>query len=83
MTEQQPPKYDQSIDYGGELAKHSEHRPGEQATFETAGQLQTGEVLHVSNGPGGQMYIVENTETGFPEILLASEIIEPKNEKQR
>ena len=76
MTE---PRYDQGIDYGGELARQSEYRPGEQAGFEDAtGQLQHGEILHVSNGPGGQMYVIENTETGFPDVLLASEIIEKR-----
>jgi hypothetical protein len=43
MTE---PRYDQGIDYGGELARQSEYRPGEQAGFEDAtGQLQHGEIL--------------------------------------
>lgn len=84
MTE---PKYDQGKDYGGPMARHSEYRPGEQAGFEgVAGQIQTGEVLHVSDGPGGQIYIVANDETGFPDVLLAGEIAQPpeqKNEKQR
>lgn len=84
MTEQKPPSYDQSIDYGGELAKHSEYRPGEQAPYlDENGEPISGDVLHVSNGPGGQMYIIANDETGFPDILLASEITEQKPEQKK
>lgn len=82
MTEQKPPSYDQGLDYGGELAKQSEYRPGEQAPYLENGTPLAGEVLHVSNGPGGQMYIIANDETGFPDILLASEIAQQPGQKK-
>lgn len=82
MTEQKP-RYDQSIDYGGPMASHSEYKPGEQAPFiDENGQQQAGEVLHVSNGPGGQLYIIENPETGFPDVVPASEIAQQRGTKQ-
>jgi len=81
MTEQKP-AYDQGEDYGGELVKHSEYRPGETAPHITAGQRQEGEVLHVSNGPGGQMYVIENEETGFPDFVPASEIAPAVEQKK-
>lgn len=73
MTEQKP-TYDQGEDYGGQLAQHAEYGPGEQASYIAGAQLQAGEVLHVSNGPGGQIYVIENEETGFPEFILASDL---------
>lgn len=79
MTEQKPPKYNQGLEYGGPMASHSEYRPGEQAAhIDAAGDLQSGEVLHISNGPGGQLYVIANDETGWPDILPASQITEPK-----
>ena len=81
MTDQKP-RYDQSIDYGGPMARHSEYKPGERiAHIGAAGQPQAGEVLHVSDGPGGQLYIAENDETGWPDALLASEVREQKRKK--
>lgn len=72
MTEQKP-TYDQGEDYGGQLAKHSEYRPGEQATFVAGAQIASGEVWHVSNGPEGQIYVIDSGD-GFPEFALASDL---------
>lgn len=91
MTDQKP-RYDQALDYGGEQARYSEYHQGETTNFEDGtGQLVAGEVLHVTTGPDGhgQLYIVENPEAGFPDVLLASELLqpieptEPTNEKPR
>lgn len=66
-----PPDYAPGLDYGGRLATHSEYRPGERAG-------NAGNVLHVSQGiDGQQLYIVENTKTGFPDVVPASEIQQP------
>lgn len=62
------PTYDQADDYGGALAGHSEYKIGEQIPG-TAGQI-----LHISNGPGGQLYFIDNPTTGFPDVIPARDL---------
>lgn len=71
---QEPPPND----FGTPLAPRSEYRPGEQASYETAGQLLHGEVLHVTDGMGGkgQLYVIENPKQGFPDVVPAKELLE-------
>ena len=80
MAEQEPPTFNQNENGGSHLARYSEYRPGEQAPYiDRNGQLVKGKVLHVSNRADGQLYFIEN-ERGFPDVVLASEIIEPLHE---
>jgi hypothetical protein len=76
MAEQEPPIFNQDQNDGSTLARYSEYRPGEQAPYiDRNGRLVKGKVLHVSNRADGQLYFIES-EHGFPDIVLASEIIE-------
>lgn len=76
MAEQNPPIFNRGENNGSTLARYSEYRPGDQAPyFDIHGQLAKGTVLHVSNRTDGQLYFIES-ERGFPDIVLASEIIE-------
>jgi hypothetical protein len=76
MTEQTPPTSNQNKNNDSNLARYSEYRPGEQAQyFDGEGRLVEGKVLHVSNKIDGQIYLIES-ERGFPDVVLASEITE-------
>lgn len=76
MAEQEPPAFNQDENGASHLARYSEYRPGEQAPyFNRDGQLVKGKVLHVSNRTDGQLYLIES-ERGFPDVVLASEITE-------
>lgn len=73
----QPTRAAADAAFGAPLAVHSEWRPGDLAHYETAGQRLTGEVLHVVEGAcGGQFYIIENIEQGFPDVVPARELME-------
>lgn len=58
----------------GDPARYSEFTVGEPVSYENAGQLATGELLHLSDGEGGQLAIVENLTTGFPDVVPAREL---------
>lgn len=61
------------------LASRSEYQVGEQVSYLVGGQRVSGEVLCVLDGPGGgQFYFVENLAQGFPDIVRASELEEPR-----
>lgn len=57
-------------------ARYSEHRSGDQASYLAGGELVTGEVLYVADGEGGQLYIIENQASGFPDVVRAGELQE-------
>lgn len=66
-----------SDEYGGPAAPHSEYKPGDELPYRgLSGRIIKGKILHVSDGPGGQLYTVENKEAGFPDLILASEVVE-------
>lgn len=59
------------------LAPYSEYRPNERASYRSGREIITGSVLWVSDGDGGQLYVVENDTTGFPDVVKAGEMEEP------
>lgn len=67
---------DQAEDFGGPLARHSEFKPGEIVRYLGGGnRIHVGEILYILDGHGGQCYIVENQQQGFPDVVFAREII--------
>lgn len=60
----------------GTLAPHSEIRPGESATYRNGTQIVTGEVLHVVDSAMGQLYIIENQLSSFPDVVAARDLIQ-------
>jgi hypothetical protein len=65
----------ESEEWGAAPARYSELKPGEQARYRTGTQLVSGEVLHVSDGAMGQLYIIANPLTGFPDVVPARDLI--------
>lgn len=67
---------DQAEDFGGPLALHSEFCVGEIVRYLGGGnRIRVGAILHILDGYGGQCYIVENQQQGFPDVVFAREII--------
>lgn len=56
------------------LAQKSEYKPGEKASYRSGRELVTGEVLWVSDGEGGQLYVIENEDAGFPDVVRGNEL---------
>lgn len=65
---------DDEEEYGGPAARYSEFIPGQLVTYQLGGQLATGWLLYLSDGEGGQLAIVENRATGFPDVVPAREL---------
>lgn len=63
------------------LAPRSEYRPGDQASYQSGAKIVTGEVLYVSDGSGGQLYIIENQAQGFPDVVRGNELREPRERR--
>ena len=56
------------------LAAKSEYKIGEQVSYQFGRQIITGDVVWVSDGEGGQIYVVRNDETGFPDVVRGNEL---------
>lgn len=61
-------------DIAGPAARYSEFSRGEKAGYQTGLHEYSGEILHISDGEGGQLAIIENLKTGFPDVVLVREL---------
>lgn len=59
----------------GPLARYSEFRVGESVRYLVNGKVTRGPVLHISDGEGGQLAIIENPWTGFPDVVPVRELL--------
>lgn len=59
----------------GTPARYSEFKVGESVKYLSRGKKTRGPILHISDGAGGQLAIIENPWTGFPDVVPVREIL--------
>lgn len=59
----------------GPPARYSEFRVGESVKYLSGALMTRGPILHISDGQGGQLAIIENPWTGFPDVVPVREIL--------